>query len=83
MMEVKTAVDYELQKDLRKAHKAGVFPDMGVDNENEKLHVSELEYRLEAFDEKETYIAIKTLAKCHRDTVRKSLEYMEGENNGR
>jgi len=79
MTDVKTAVDYSLLKDLEKAHKAGVFSDMGVDNDNEKLHVSELEYRLEAFDDKETYIAVKTLVKHHRTTVVKTLEYMNEE----
>jgi len=82
MTEVKTAVDYALLKDLKKAHKAGVFEDIGVDNENEKLHVSELEYRLEAFDEKETYIAVKTLVRQHRKTVVNTLEYLNKEKEG-
>lgn len=77
MNEVKTSVDYALLKDIKKAHEWGVFPDMGVNNDNEKLHVSELEYRIAAFDEKETYIAIKTLIDHHRQTVVKTLEYLE------
>ena len=74
MTDVKTAVDYALLKDLEQAHDAGVFNDMGVDNDNEKLHVSELEYRVSAFDEKETYITVKTLVNHHRKTVVKTLE---------
>jgi len=78
MNDVKTSVDYALLKDIERAHRAGVFPDMGVNNDNEKLHVSELEYRIMAFDEKETYIAIKTLVDHHRKTVARTLEYLEG-----
>lgn len=74
-----TAVDYALLKDIEKAYRAGVFSDMGIENENEDRHVSELEYRMAALDEKETYIALKTLIKHHKNTVAKTLEYMEQE----
>ena len=74
-----TAVDYALKKDLIRAYNAGVFPDLGVPGENEDRHVSELEYRISAFDEKETYIAVKTLIKHHKKTFIKTLEYMNKE----
>jgi len=78
-----TFVNYALCRDLVKAHDAGVFPDMGIDGEDEERHVSELERRLKAFDDKEVYIAVKTFANHHRKTVVKTLEYMqkEGETN--
>lgn len=72
-------IDFDLVKDIKKAHKAGVFTDMGDESENEERHVSELERRMAALDEKETYVTIKTLVKHHRRTVIKTFEYMEKE----
>ena len=69
-------VNYSLLKDLKKAHK-----DMGDDSEQEDRFVSELERRMAALDEKETYIVVKTLVNHHRKTVIRTLEYMEGEQN--
>lgn len=70
-------VNYSLLKDLKKAHKAGVFEDMGDDSEQEDRFVSELERRMAALDEKETYIVVKTLVNHHRNTVIKTLEYLD------
>lgn len=75
-----TFVNYGLLKDIEGAVKAGVIK-KGIDNEDESRHVSELERRLSALDDKETYIAIKTLIKHHKKTVLKTLEYMEGKSN--
>lgn len=75
-----TFVNYALCKDVKKAYKAGVFPDLGDDSEDEDRHISELERRMAALDEKETYITVKTLVTNHRKTFIKTLEYMEGEN---
>lgn len=72
-------ISYALLKDIKKAHKAGVFEDMGDDSEEEDRHVSELERRMAALDEKETYITVRTLIQNHRRTFIKTLEYMEGE----
>ena len=69
-------VNYALLKDLKKAHKAKVFDDMGDDSEQEDRFVSELERRMAALDEKETYIAVKTFVDHHRETVIKTLEYL-------
>lgn len=74
-----TFVNYALIKDINRAYQARVFTNMGDLSENEERHVSELERRMAALDDKETYIAIRTLVKHHRKTVVKSLEYMEKE----
>ena len=70
-------VNYALLKDLKKAHKAGVFEDFGDDSEQEDRCMSELERRMAALDEKETYIAVKTFAEHHRETVIRTLDYLD------
>lgn len=72
-------VNYALKRDLVKANKAGVFEDMGDDSEQEDRHVSELERRMLALDDKETYIAVKTLLQSHSKTFIKTLYYMKEE----
>lgn len=77
-------VNYTLLRDIDKAYKAGVFPDKGIDNEDEDRYLSELERRMTALDDKSVYVAIKAFVKHHRKTVVRTLEYMEkeGEKNG-
>ena len=78
-----TFINYALLKDLEAAYRAGVFPDMGIEDEDEERYVSELERRMIACDEKSVYIAIKSFVAEHRQTVIKTLEYLqhkEGEN---
>lgn len=70
-------VNYALCRDLVEAHAAGVFPEMGIEGEDEDRHVSELERRMKALDEKEVYIAVKTFIENHMRTVVRSLEYMQ------
>ena len=72
-------VNYVLKRDLIKANKAGVFKDMGDDSEQEDRHVSEFERRMKALDDKETYIAVKTLLESHSETFIKTLYYMKEE----
>lgn len=72
-------VNYALVKDTRSAHRAGVFEDMGDDSEDEDRHISELERRMSALDEKETYITVKTLINTHKQTFIKTLEYLQKE----
>lgn len=73
-----TFVNYTLCKDIKKAARAGVI-DMGFDTEEEDRFVSELERRIAAFDDKETYVAIKTLVRNQARTVARTLTYMEKE----
>ena len=72
-------VNYALKRDLVKANKAKVFDDLGDDSEQEDRHVSELERRMKALDDKETYIAVKTLIKNHSETFLKTLYYLKEE----
>ena len=73
-----TFVNYTLCKDIKKAAQAGII-EQGFDTEEEDRFVSELERRIAAFDDKETYIAIKTLVKNQARTVARTLTYMEKE----
>ena len=70
-------VNYALCKDLVGAHRAGVFPDMGIESAQEDRYVSELERRMKALDEKSVYIAVKSFAEEHRETVIRTLDYLD------
>lgn len=70
-------VNYALCTDLKKAHKAGVFEEMGIESEQEDRYVSELERRMKALDAKSVYIAVKSFAEEHRETVIRTLEYLD------
>ena len=72
-------IDFALCKDLMKAYKAGAFSDMGVEGEEEDRYVSELKRRMRAFDDKSVYVAIRTFVKYHRETVIRTLEYIQKE----
>lgn len=72
-----TLIDYALKKDLEEAEKDGMFEDCGIPGENEDRHCSELARRLNAFDSKEIYIAVKTLATNHWEMFSKSILYLE------
>lgn len=72
-------IDFDLVKDINKAHEAGVFEEMGDESENEERHVSELKRRMAALDEKETFVTLQALIKHHRKTVIKTFEFMEKE----
>lgn len=75
-------VNYALLKDIRQAYTAGVFDDLGDVSEDEDRHVSELERRMKALDEKETFVVVKTLKENHSETFEKTIEYLskkEGE----
>lgn len=70
-------IDYALLKDIDEAYEAGIFPEKGDESENEQRHMSELARRMNALDDKETYIAVKTLIKHHKQTVLKTLKYIK------
>ena len=77
-----TFVNYKLGEEIDRAYEAGVFPDKGIENEDEDRHVSELERRMTALDEKEVFITVKTFVEHHFATLSKTLKYMrnkEGE----
>lgn len=80
-------VDYGLIRDVDEAEEEGVISaEVFGDEELEFRHLSELERRMRAFDEAEVYIAIKAFIGHHRETVIRTLEYLqkkEGEKNER
>ena len=71
-----TFVDYALCKNVKQANKAGVFEDIGIDSEEEDRHISELQRRMTALDEKETYVVVKTLVETHMKT--EALRLLKG-----
>ena len=74
-----TFIDYSLLADLEDAYRAKVFPDMGVEGEEEERYVSELKRRMIALDDKSVYVAVKAFVDTHRTTVIKTLEYLQKE----
>lgn len=74
-----TYVNYTLCKDVKKAYQDEVFEDFGIDSDEEDRHISELERRMAALDEKETYVTTKTLVKHHFETFKRTLAHMQKE----
>ncbi len=72
-----TLIDYRLKEDLEEAEEAGLFKDCGIPGENEDRHCSELARRINVFDPKEIYIAVKTLSTNHWEEFSKSILYLE------
>ena len=77
-------IDYGLLKDIEAAYRAKVFPDMGVEDEDEERYVSELDRRMTALDEKSVYVTVRAFVKGHRETLIRAIEHIqkEGEQNG-
>lgn len=70
-------VNYLLAKDVQKALEAGVIK--GTYSRFNEPSISELEQRIKALDEIDTYVVIKAIVKYHRETLVNTLEYMEKE----
>ena len=71
-------VNFALMKDVRGAEKDGVIHlNVPLDNVYEEPHLSELERLLRNLDEVETYVAVKALAKHQRNTLIRTLDYMQ------
>jgi len=76
-------INYGLLKEIEAAYRSGVFPDMGVEDEDEERYVSELDRRMSALDDKSVYVAVRAFANEHRKTLIKALEHIrEGEKDG-
>lgn len=75
-------INYDLMDNIERVVDAGVIKEIGDDKDTEERHLSELARRMAALDEVEAYTVIVTLIKYHRETFIKTLEHMEGENNG-
>ena len=75
-------INYDLMHDIERVVDAGVIKEIGDDKDTEERHLSELARRMAALDDVEVYTVITALIKHHRDTFIKTLEHMEGEQNG-
>lgn len=75
-------INYDLMHDIERVVDAGVIKEIGDDKDTEERHLSELARRMAALDDVEVYTVITALIKYHRDTFIKTLEHMEGEQNG-
>lgn len=71
-------VNYALKSNVQQAFAARVFDEFGDDSEEEDRHISELERRMTALDDKETYIVVKTLTESHWETFKRSIKYLKG-----
>lgn len=71
-------MNFALMKDVRGAEKDGVIHlNVPLDNVYEEPHLSELERLLRNLDEVETYVAVKALVKHQRNTLIRTLDYMQ------
>ena len=72
-------INYNLINDIDRVVDAGVVGEIGDDSQMEERHISELDRRMAALDEKEAYVVTKALVKYHRETFVKTLEDIEKE----
>ena len=80
MSDTEAFVNYALVDNIWDAYKAGVITEIGDVSDEEDRHVSELERRMTALDEKETYVTLKTLKENHWETFVRTIKYLkEGE----
>lgn len=71
-------VNYGLIRDVDEAEEEGVISVKVIgDEELEFRHLSELERRMRAFDEVEVYISINAFVQHHRQTVIRTLDYLQ------
>jgi len=73
-------INYLLLKEIKEAIDAGAINGM-YSNFNEPS-ISELECRIQAMDEIDTYVLIRTLAKYRRELFVRILEYMNEKERG-
>lgn len=71
-----TLIDYSLLKVLDRAEEYGVFKDIAVKGETENRYVSELAARMSALDPKSVFIAMVMFVGNHKETVVKTLDYL-------
>ncbi len=72
-------INYKTQRKIERVVDAGVIGEIGDESELEIRHITELEDRMKALDDKEVFVVINTLVKCHREMFVKTLEYLERE----
>lgn len=81
-------INYSLMDDIEQIVDAGVLQEVNNDPTYGDRHLSMLYKMVEAMDDAEIYTIIKSAVDNHKETLQKSLEYintiiMEGEEHGR
>ena len=80
-------INYSLMDDIEQIVDAGVLQEVNNDPTYGDRHLSQLYKMVEAMDDAEIYTIIKAAVDNHKETLQKSLEYintmiMEGEEHG-
>lgn len=76
-------VNYALLRFIKKGFAARVFDEFGDDSEDEDRHVSELDRRMRALDQKEVFVTVKAIVESNWETFAKTIIFLkqEGEKN--
>lgn len=76
-------VNYALLRIIKKGFDARVFDEFGEDSEDEDRHVSELDRRMRALDQKEVFVTVKAIVESNWETFAKTIIFLkqEGEKN--
>lgn len=72
-------VNHNLCRHVERVIDAGVIKEMCDDSELERRHITELEERMKALDDKEVYVVVKTLVDYRREAFVRTLEHLEKE----
>lgn len=80
-------INYSLMDDIEQIVDAGVLQEVNNDPTYGDRHLSQLYKMVEAMDDAEIYTIIRSAVDNHKETLQKSLEYintmiMEGEEHG-
>lgn len=80
-------INYSLMDDIEQIVDAGVLQEVNNDPTYGDRHLSQLYKMVEAMDDAEIYTVIRSAVDNHKETLQKSLEYintmiMEGEEHG-
>ena len=80
-------INYSLMDDIEQIVDAGVLQEVNNDPTYGDRHLSKLYHLVEAMDDAEIYTIIRSAVDNHKETLQKSLEYintmiMEGEEHG-
>lgn len=80
-------INYSLMDDIEQIVDAGVLQEVNDDPTYGDRHLSQLYKMVKAMDDAEIYTIIKSAVDNHKETLQKSLEYintmiMEGEEHG-
>ena len=69
-------INYKLMDDIERIVDAGVMQEVSDDPTYEDRHLSKLYKMVAAMDDLEVYTIIKSAVENHKETVQKSLDYI-------